>query len=265
MFFDYHVHTNFSSDSSMDMELCVQNAIQKNIGELCFTDHVDIDYPGEDVFDFNYEKYTRSIDYCRKKYYGKIKINRGIELGLQAHIIERNVEFLKNKEFDFIIGSLHAANRKELYGGDFYRGKDKQKAYAEYFEYLYRNINLFNDFDVLGHLDIVKRYGDYEDNSLSYKDYKEYIDQILKKIISLGKGIEVNTSGKRYSLDSNHPSEEILMAYRNLGGEIITTGSDSHRYEHLAYGFDETYELLRHCGFKYVTIFRNRKPVQNKI
>jgi len=249
----------------MTMDECVESAIEKGIEELCFTDHLDIDYPGEDCFYLDYKEYKTSIDNLNKKYGSRIRIKTGIELGLQNHIIDEMNTFLQNKEFDFIIGSIHVASKKELYGGDFYKNKSKFQAYSEYFEYLYECIKGFHNFDVLGHMDIVKRYGDYKDINLLYSDYAEIIDNILKELISTGRGIEVNTSGIRYSLGEFHPTIEILKAYKRLGGEIITTGSDSHKASHLAAHFNDTVRMLRECGFKYITSFNKRKPVQISI
>ncbi len=262
MFFDYHVHSNFSSDSSMEMSECIESAIERGIKELCFTDHLDIDYPGDVIFDFNYPRYKDSIESLQKKFGDKIRIKAGIEIGLQIHVLDETNTFLSDKEFDFIIGSIHAVNKKELYGGDFYKNKNKTQAYGEYLEYLYTCIKEFRNFDVLGHMDIVKRYGNYEDITLSYKDHVEMIETILKELISTGRGIEVNTSGIRYSLGSPHPSMDILKAYRRLGGEIITIGSDSHAPSHLAAYFEDTYKALRECGFKYITSYDKRKPIQ---
>jgi len=262
MFFDYHVHSDFSSDSSMKMDECIECAIKMGISELCFTDHLDIDYPGENIFELDYKKYQNSLDDIKKRYGNRIKIKTGIEIGLQIHIVDKINTFLHNKEFDFIIGSIHAVNEKELHSGDFYKNKSKFQAYSEYFEYLHECIKKFNNFDVLGHMDIVKRYGDYKDIGLLYSDYREIIDSILKELISTNRGIEINTSGIRYSLGSPHPTIDILKAYKRLGGEIITVGSDSHKTSHLAAHFHNTYEMLRECDFKYITSYNKRKPIQ---
>ena len=95
---------------------------------------------------------------------------------------------------------------------------------------------------------------------MNLSEFSEKIDEILKLLISKGKGIEVNTSGLRYGVGSPHPSFEIIQRYHSLGGEIITIGSDAHKPEHIGYKFDTAYELLDKAGFKYVTIFKNRKP-----
>ncbi len=265
MFFDYHVHSNFSPDGSMSMDECISHAIDKNIEEMCFTDHLDIDFPAFSEENLDYEKYSSSIDEVRKKYEGRIKINKGIEIGMQPHIINQIYDYIDGKKFDFIIGSIHVVNGHDICDSSFYEGKSKKEVYNEYLDALYTCIKAFKDFNVLGHIDIIKRYCHFEDRNMYFEEFGDYITPIYKELIQSGRGIEINTSGIRYKVGSAHPTVDLLKAYRNLGGEIITTGSDSHSYEYLAYNFGPTLDILRDCGFKYITIFRDRKPVQIKI
>ena len=117
------------------------------------------------------------------------------------------------------------------------------------------------DFDVYGHIDYVVRYGPNKNQFYSYKKFSDIIDEILKKIISTGHGIEINTAGFKYRLGHPNPTEDIIKRYHELGGEIITIGSDGHKPEHLAYDFNKIPALLNSCGFDYYTVFEGRKPV----
>jgi histidinol-phosphatase (PHP family) len=92
------------------------------------------------------------------------------------------------------------------------------------------------------------------------RDTSDIIDEILKKLIEAGKGIEINTAGLRYGMGQTNPHEKILRRYRELGGEIISVGSDSHEPAQLAYAFDLVPRLLQNCGFRYYTEFSQRKP-----
>ena len=116
------------------------------------------------------------------------------------------------------------------------------------------------DFDVLGHIDYVIRYGKEKERAYSYHKYADVIDEILKTLIHNGKGLELNTAGWKYGLSFAHPHPDILKRYRELGGEILTVGSDGHKPEHIAYDFHRINDLLKECGFKYYTEFRQRKP-----
>jgi len=97
--------------------------------------------------------------------------------------------------------------------------------------------------------------------SILTKKYAQEIDEILKKVIAMGKGIELNTAGWKYGLAFCHPHPEILCRYKELGGEIITVGSDAHKPEHVAYDFQKAADVLKACGFKYYTEFQDRKPI----
>ena len=94
----------------------------------------------------------------------------------------------------------------------------------------------------------------------TYEAYADIIDEILRKLISMGKGIEVNTAGFKYGLGHPNPTEAVLLRYHELGGEILTLGADAHVPEHVAYAFDRLPQILRHAGFRYFTVFTGRKP-----
>ena len=115
-------------------------------------------------------------------------------------------------------------------------------------------------FDSYGHLDYVVRYGPARNLNYSYEAYQDLIDPILKTLIEKGKGLECNTGGLRYGLGHPNPCEDILRRYRQLGGEILTIGSDAHSPEQVGYGFQTASRLLAACGFRYYTVFHRRKP-----
>ncbi|NLP45498.1 MAG: histidinol-phosphatase HisJ family protein [Epulopiscium sp.] len=262
MFFaDYHSHTYFSSDSNASMEDMIQTGINLGLKQLAFTDHVDFDYPNSDyTFEIDYNEYLKQFKQYKLKYKNKIDLIFGVEIGLQPHLQEKISDFITHYPFDFIIGSSHVVHKLDLYNGDFFQGKEQKNAYLQYFEEVLKNIHIFNDFQVYGHLDYIIRYGNYKNPVLSYEDYQNIIDEILKNLIHKGQGIELNTSGYRYGLNQFHPQTSILKSYKQLGGEIITVGSDAHYPQDLCANFKEAYEILKEIGFSYITIFKNQKP-----
>ncbi len=265
MFFaDYHVHTIYSSDSEAPVEAVINSAIDKGLTEIAFTDHVDFD-PRYTFTD--YDKYIPRMLELREKYKDKISIICGVEIGLESKWAKYINHLTGSHPFDFIIGSSHAVQTLDVYYDrqKFFGDKTKEEAYTIYFEEILKNIETCNDFCVYGHLDYITRYGTYTDNSLEYKDYADLIDEILKKLINKGKGIEVNTSGFRYGIDNVYPQKDIIKRYKELGGEIITAGSDSHKSEVVGDHIDFAYNLIKDCGFNYITRFKQRKPVFEKI
>ena len=261
MLWDTHMHSHFSGDSDALPEEMAKAAIAAGLDGICFTDHLDYDYPEEpELFLLDLPAYEKKIWELQERYDSKLNILHGIELGLQPHLAGRHRQLLKDFSFDFVIGSSHVVHGMDPYYPAYYEGKTEDAAYLEYFESILDNIHSFQDFDVYGHLDYVVRYGPNKNAYYSYQKFQDILDEILKALISHGKGIEVNTAGLKYGLGHPNPCEEILARYRELGGEILTLGADAHKPEHVAFGFPLLPELLKNCGFSYYTVFHTRKP-----
>ncbi|GAB2720082.1 histidinol-phosphatase HisJ family protein [Paenibacillus thermoaerophilus] len=263
--YDYHVHTSFSADSTMPMEKAVRAAIAAGVREIAFTEHLDYIYPNCDLtFEFDYEPYSREVDRLRAAYGQSIAIRKAVEIGLHPEASERNLRFTEGGRFDFIIGSAHIIDNLDLHNGDYFQGRSPAQALETYFEQVYRLVCEYTRFHVFGHLTLIKRYLHYANTSWTEVDwtaYGDWIDAILRQLIETGRGIEVNMSGHRYGLGISLPHLPILKRYRELGGEIVTIGSDAHIAEHIAHHFAEGHELLRAAGFTALTTFEAGKPV----
>lgn len=260
MFWDQHMHCNFSGDSDALPEDMIKAGIAHGLSGICFTDHLDYDYPEEpNIFLLDFDNYFKALSDLRKKYVDKISVNIGIELGLQPQAAGQNLAVAEKYPFDFIIGSSHVVNHMDPYYPEFFAERNEDEAYMEYFESVLENINSGVDFDVYGHIDYVVRYGPNKNAFYTYEKFKDIIDEILTQLISKGKGIEVNTGGFKYGLGHPNPTEDIIRRYRELGGKIITMGADAHVPEYVAYEFGKTAQIIKNCGFKYYTVFKNRK------
>ena len=261
MFWDTHMHTSFSGDSTASPKSMIQAAIDKKLAGICFTDHMDLDYPDNpDMFLLDTASYYHTMKNLQKDYQNQLPILVGIELGLQPHLANQLSDLLAQYTFDFVIGSSHVVHGYDPYFPAYYEGKSEHEAYLEYFESILENLDAFHDFDVYGHIDYVVRYGPNKNAAYSYQKYSDIIDCILKRLIDLGKGIELNTAGFKYGLGHPNPTEDILKRYHELGGEILTIGADGHKPEHIAYDFAKVPAILNETGFRYYTVFKNRKP-----
>ena len=261
--FDYHMHSDFSADCSVATENMVIAAINKGLTEICFTEHIDYEYPDKDfIFEFDLDKYDQIITSLQQKYGGKIRIKKGIELGLQPHLLHRYEQLMNQEDFDFAICSMHTIDKKDLHSGALFKDRTIDEAYEVYYEELLYCVQNFKQFSVLGHLDLVKRYTIDRQSKLNFH---EIITEIFKEIIPAGKGIELNTSGVRYGLPSGMPSEDILKLYKQCGGEIITVGSDAHHESDLGFDIRKSLELLDAIGFKYIATFEQQVPRFHKI
>lgn len=262
---DVHVHTTYSGDAKATMDEMIQKAISLGMKQICFTDHNDFDYPYRehdkpDMFLLNTDAYLFDILRAREKYAGQIKILFGVELGLAPEIKRKNLILAKSHEFDFIIGSSHLCHGRDPYYADFYENRDEKSAYREYFESILENVKGFTQFDVYGHLDYVVRYGPTKNANYKYEDHADVIDEILRILIENEKGIEINTGGFRCDIGTTNPCREIVKRYKELGGEIITVGSDAHSTEYLQDHFEDAAQMLKDIGFKYYCVFENRIP-----
>lgn len=286
MYFDYHLHSEFSDDSVEPMEKQIKQAIKLGIDEICFTEHVDYgikrdfdDYRGIEtkiyningkkmksvLSNCNYPIYFKTLHDMKAKYSNEISIKQGLEFGVQSHTIEKyNSLFEKYKdELDFILFSMHQVNDKESWNQEAQFGKTQKEYNDEYYEEILKCIKVYKNYSVLAHLDLMRRYdlnGPYP-----FKYEEEIIREILKTAINDNKGIEVNTSSYRYHLKDSTPSIDILKLYKELNGEIITVGSDAHKKEDLGSHIKGTYGLLKDLGFEYVCTYDKMEPMYHKL
>ncbi|MGN0295234.1 MAG: histidinol-phosphatase HisJ family protein [Lachnospiraceae bacterium] len=279
MYADYHLHTYYSDDSDYPMEQLVQDAIDKGLSEICFTDHVDYgikedwkdlsdtyhpeEKAGLPVMNVKYPAYHAEINRLRKKYAGKIIIREGMEFGMQVHTIPQYRKLFSSWPFDFIIMSCHQVENKEFWTQDFQKGKTQEEYNLKYYKEILHVIRKYKDYSVLGHLDMITRYdpaGIYP-----FEKIRDMVAAILQQAINDGKGIEVNTSSFRYGLSDLTPSKDILRLYKELGGTIITIGSDTHKPEHLAAHMKEVSEKLKQIGFTSFCTFQNMQPIFHQL
>lgn len=255
--FDYHMHSHFSADCDVPMEDMIVGAIEKGLTEICFTEHIDYEYPDDTiVFEFDLKEYDETLKNLGEKYEGQIRLKKGIEIGVQPHLLGRYETLIDEVDFDFVICSMHTTEKKSLHYGELFIGKTIEEAYKVYYNELLACVKNFKGFTVLGHVDLIKRYAKEQPPAL----FHDELTAIFNEIIPAGKGIELNTSGVRYGLSHGMPSADVLRLYKQCGGEIITLGSDAHRVSELAFDFRESLELLQSIGFNYIATFDKQQP-----
>lgn len=254
---DLHTHTSFSTDSEAPLEDMARAALEKGLKTLCVTEHMDFDYPGGDFF-LDTPAYREELFRVKELFRGRPEILFGVELGLLDYAAPTLKEYSSSYDFDFIIGSAHQVDGIDPYYPDYFNARGDHDGISHFLESALSAVRAFDDFDVFGHFDYIVRYSHAK--SYSPADFSDIIDEILQELISRGKGLEVNTAGIHYGLGWAHPHPEVLKRYKELGGEIVTVGSDAHSGERIAYCFDKAEEVLKAAGFKYRAVFRGRKP-----
>lgn len=253
---DMHTHSSFSDDSTEPLYEMAGSAAEKGLRIICLTEHLDYDYPSGE-FQLDTAAYRAELMRVKEELSGKIEVLFGVELGVMDYLAPRLNEFAAAWDFDFIIGSSHLVNGQDPYYPEYFEELGSRNGILRYFESILANVRAFDDFDVYGHLDYAVRYS--PERGYEPLDYREIIDEILKALISRGKGIEVNTAGVASGMGYPHPNEFILRRYKELGGGIVTVGSDAHDRTRVAVDFDKAQAALEAAGFDRYAVFRHRK------
>jgi len=260
---DYHTHSYYSTDAETSFDDLFKSAVEKGLDEIAVTDHIDIDYPYD--LEFSFDANTRLAE-MRKvaQKYPKLAVKNGVEIGITPETKKDYVNIIAGHSFDFVIASIHVVQGKDPYYPDFFEGKTKEAAYRLYLEAIYDGLKDYNDFDVLGHIGYASRFFPSEDRKIRFEEYSDILDGILKEIIAMDKGLEVNTKGIASTGDTL-PSKSILQRYLELGGDVLTFGSDAHTPERVGDGIFETAKALKQMGFKYYASYTKRKRVMKKL
>lgn len=269
---DYHIHSTCSDDGHNTMLEMALASREKGVRQLCFTDHCDIDFfmtgePNQDCFSNRCEMlkmYRETVAAAPDD----IKIFLGLELGEGNHNPEQAKRIADSEELDFILGSIHNLKGKPDFHNTKYRGDEYSQSLVENYMDELIELSEIDCFDVMAHIGYPSRYIRIGGArvEISTRTYGEKLKAVLKNLIERGKGIEINCSGFRTPPGGGPlPTPDVLRLYKELGGEIITVGSDAHRVDNAGIGLAEGFDILRDLGYKYVTVFEKRKPKFVKI
>lgn len=263
-FVDTHTHSQFSPDSNATVRDLLLRAKSTGAAGVCLTDHLDLDAPrNPGLFEFSIDAQQEEIGKQSREVFpdGGYKVLKGIEIGLTPENMEHSREYVAGHSFDQIIASIHFVDGEDPYYGNYYEGKDFRQAYSRVLQLVYETAREFGNFDIIGHFDYVARYAPYEVKDIRYKDFPDELDTLLRFLAEEGKALEINT--KTYDLHGDHLQildTDILRRFRELGGEFVTLGSDSHSADRLCDKFEKFAGVCDLCGFALLTFFEGRQP-----
>ena len=250
--FDQHVHSNFSFDSNEELENYI-NVSNKN--DIVTTEHLDFANPIINYEDssINYLKYIEEIDSLNKKYSNKFF--SGIEIGYTPNSEKRIEDFLKDKNFNLKLLSIH---QNGLY--DYMCVNKKlislEALIQEYFEQMIQALESSIEFNVLAHFEYGIRIVDIsvtDFDSLASKFLNKIIELIIKKEIAF----EVNTKSM-YKYKKENLYSYMIEKYLKKGGKLFTLGSDAHNIKDYAYKFDEARKFLLDRNIKEIILFKDK-------
>ena len=260
--FDYHMHSRVSFDAHDTGAALAQAARKAGLKEICFTDHLDYDPLGK-MGCMAFDNALYSAEYDQLEVPG-LKIRRGMEFGMTADNVAQFKEDLKRRPFDFVLGSIHFVDDLDVYFEEWWSGKTVEAAEKRYLDATLECVKIHDDFDVLAHLTyIAKTHCHPAPRPVPYEPNREVVDEILRVLAAKGKGLEMNTSGVDRCGDFL-PGAEYFRRFRELGGEIVTIGSDAHAAGRVGQYSHRACEILKDI-FGYVCTFENRKPVFHKL
>ena len=272
---DCHTHTQFSVDSEADINECIKRACSLGLAAYAITDHCECNrwyseehYPDETTyqyFDFgkDFENSVSAVTKLKEEYAGKIKLICGTELGQATHDYEVAERVVSDSRLDFVLGSMHQLPKTEDFCFIDYSEYTLEGIYGlaeRYFAEIYK-LCKWGKFDVLAHLTYFMRYLKCKAGiDIDISRFDGIIAESFKLLIQNGKGIEINTSGIRQGFGATFPDLKYVKMYRELGGEIVSVGSDSHTVNDIGANVADGAELAKAAGFRYLAYFRQRKP-----
>ena len=257
---DMHLHSKYSWDAQQTLSEIISRAKENNYKYIGVTEHVDFfDWHPKKYDKFEYGPLTEEVNRIKEGFPG---LRKGAEIGEPHLFPERFKNFLEGREFDYLVGSIHHVNNiTPVYDKYFHSYPSLEEAYRAYFKEELALVK-FGGFDVAAHLDIVHRRGAAFYDGYSYEKFKDEIDEILKVMVDKNIGLEINTSGLRYNAKDILPTASVVKKYIDMGGAVITVGSDAHTQKDIFYGIEKAYEILDGLGVKELTVFEKRKAVK---
>jgi len=257
---DLHTHTINSPDGNHEALFMAETAANNKIHTVAFTDHCEVDYFYKDNYDKVVENSFRDVSKVCEELKGKINILKGVELAQPHYNTELAEKIINTYDYDVVIGSIHNLREQEdFYFWKTFDGIDIEATMNEYFDELIQMLQ-WGNFEILAHITYPFRYiynlcGYVED----INKYKNKVDELLKLCAEKDKALEINMGGLKYPINKPSPDLDTVKRYKELGGRLVSVGSDSHYAERIGVNIDKAYDIAREAGFKSVATFKNRK------
>ncbi len=276
--YDYHIHSYHSADGRQSLREIALGAIHNGLDEICITAHYDYDFPLAPHLNFLCDliDYVEDVERYAARFADQLIIKTGVEIGMQAgrdDVFAATRQAMAGLRFDYILGSIHwmgfaDGNPRHLIEPEvnpvFGYGATPDEVMQKYALQLLSCAKDFPELDCIGHLTYYARQNPYPDRQLRYRNAPDELDALFMYLISHGKGLEINTSSKT-PFGFFMPDEDIMCRYHELGGEIVTIGSDAHTPDRIGEHYAAACQMLRRAGMRYVCTYENHHPIFHRI
>ncbi len=265
--YDQHLHSRFSIDSKAEPAANVRRAVDLGLAGLTFTEHFDTHPDDWTKCVYDDRAYSTEIDGLRQRFAGTIVVGKGIEVCYQPERMTFILDFLDRHEFDLVILSVHYFGGRPIHHRREWSDVDVATGTRRYLETVLDAARTAASltatrgrvFDVLGHLDLAKRYTQRFFGDFDVSGGQDLIDDILRACIDADLTPEINTSTLRQNLDETMPGPHTVRRYAELGGTCMSLGSDAHRAEDVGAGLDHGAAMLPDGGIENLAVFKNRQ------
>ncbi|MBP7936527.1 MAG: histidinol-phosphatase HisJ family protein [Phycisphaerae bacterium] len=265
--YDQHLHSANSVDSRSDPSEVVRAAIGAGLAGVTFTEHYDPHESEWDVCIYDYERIAQAVAVLREQYGDQIFIGHGIEVDYQRERMPYILDHLTSHRFDLVILAVHFFDGRALHHREHWGSLSPDAATRAYLATVLEAAQLALEldrrgqrpFDVLAHLDLVKRYTQRYFGCYDVASHQAAIDSILQTCLAANLIPELNCSSLRQSLPETLPADWAVRRYAELGGRAMTLGSDAHALEHVGAGLNEGAAILQQNAIKHQAIFMNRQ------
>ena len=275
---DVHSHSNLSSDGIDEPMDMAKRAAEIGVTHFALTDHIELDEFGDEEWDYwaAIEKTKPAFEQIKSAYGDKMHVYYAAEIGQALYDLPTTEKILAEHDYDFIIGSVHRtvhyAHMSKIPDTEY----DRTRVLKEYFDEMVDLVE-WGQFSTLAHMTFLMRFINIDvpgqplvkEKSLRskavFETYKTVIDKILQTIIKKDIALEANSSGYRRGLGGPMASPEIIARYRELGGKLVTVGSDAHDIGDIGKDIPQTFRLLKEIGFKEIAVFEKKQPIMLQI
>lgn len=265
--YDQHLHTRYSMDSEADPVEHARQAVERGMAGLTFTDHFDTHPTEWTGCEYDYDAMARIVDGLRRKFGPELFVGNGIEVCYQPAQMGRIFGFLEAHTFDVVVLSVHWFSGRAMHIREHWDGLDANQGTEAYLQAVLDAARFVLElkgqgrrpFDVLGHLDLVKRYTQRFFKTFDIRSHGDLVDEVLKTCLEADLVPEVNLSTLRQELPEPSPASWVVRRYAELGGEAMSVGSDAHVSEHVGAGIAEAVAMLKREGIRRLAVFKNRQ------